>query len=160
MPNQGFGTTFCEFNTKKKLQQEYCAILGFLLHGVLNQEECERFTGEGERLGFEEIRGVRDDYRSCKRITLQSQTLADVLWSRLKGDIKDIVIDNDPHKCHIHGPPFLMKGTWKPIGLNNIFRLCRYLPEGHFAPHFDGHYDRSPSERSLKTCMLYLNGDF
>ncbi|XP_053376226.1 uncharacterized protein LOC123532923 [Mercenaria mercenaria] len=41
-----------------------------------------------------------------------------------------------------------------------IFRLCRYFPEGHFSPHFDGHYDASPSERSLKTFMLYLNGGF
>ena len=41
-----------------------------------------------------------------------------------------------------------------------MFRLCRYLPGGHFAPHFDGHYDKSPSERSLKTLMVYLNGDF
>ena len=41
-----------------------------------------------------------------------------------------------------------------------MFRLCRYLPGGHFAPHFDGHYDKTPSERSLKTLMVYLNGDF
>ena len=41
-----------------------------------------------------------------------------------------------------------------------LFRLCRYFPGGHFAPHFDGHYDKTPSERSLKTLMVYLNGDF
>lgn len=39
----------------------------FLLHNVLTREECETFIREGEKIGFETIRGVRDDYRSCKR---------------------------------------------------------------------------------------------
>lgn len=40
----------------------------FLLHNVLTQEECQDIIEEGEALGFETIRGVRDDYRSCKRL--------------------------------------------------------------------------------------------
>ena len=39
----------------------------FLLHHVLSPEECQQFVSDGEKVGFEEIRGVRDDYRSCKR---------------------------------------------------------------------------------------------
>lgn len=132
----------------------------FLLHNVLTKDECCFFIKEGEKLGFETIRGVRDDYRSCKRITIQSEKLAAILWSRIKPYVKDITIGDNPHEVHIHGHPSLMKGTWKPVGLNCLFRLCRYLPGGHFAPHFDGHYDISPSQRSLKTFMLYLNGDF
>ncbi|KAL4237219.1 hypothetical protein ACF0H5_001937 [Mactra antiquata] len=132
----------------------------FLLRNVLSDKECQLFIDGGEKIGFEIIRGVLDDYRNCKRITIQDQVLADTLWSRIEPYIKDIYIDGDPHGVHVHGPPTVMKGTWKPVGLNNIFRLCRYLPGGHFAPHFDGHYDKSASERSLKTLMLYLNGDF
>ena len=41
-----------------------------------------------------------------------------------------------------------------------MFRLCKYAPGGHFAPHFDGHLDKSPTVRTMKTLMLYLNGDF
>lgn len=41
-----------------------------------------------------------------------------------------------------------------------MFRLCRYLPGGHFAPHFDGPYVQDQNVRSLQTFMLYLNGDF
>jgi hypothetical protein len=41
---------------------------GFLLHNILSDDECRYFIDEGERLGFETIRGVRDDYRSCKRL--------------------------------------------------------------------------------------------
>lgn len=39
----------------------------FLLLGVMTKDECQYFIDEGEKLGFETIRGVRDDYRSCKR---------------------------------------------------------------------------------------------
>lgn len=39
----------------------------FLLRSVLTAEECQSFVQKGEELGFEDIRGVRDDYRSCKR---------------------------------------------------------------------------------------------
>ena len=41
-----------------------------------------------------------------------------------------------------------------------MFRLCRYYPGGHFAPHFDGHFVKNSRERSMKTFMLYLNGGF
>ena len=41
-----------------------------------------------------------------------------------------------------------------------VFRLCRYHPGGHFAPHFDGHFVESSEVRSMKTLMIYLNGDF
>ena len=40
---------------------------GFLLRNVLSPTECQCIIDSGEQLGFEEIRGVRDDYRSCKR---------------------------------------------------------------------------------------------
>lgn len=133
---------------------------GFLLHNILTEEECQDCIQKAEEAGFEAIRGVRDDYRSCTRITLESKALSDVLWSRIKNFVHDISIDGDPHKHHIHGPVSLMKGTWTPVGLNSLFRLCRYLPGGHFAPHFDGHFDKSCSERSLKTFMVYLNGNF
>lgn len=41
-----------------------------------------------------------------------------------------------------------------------IFRLCRYHPGGHFAPHYDGFYAKNSHERSMKTFMLYLNNEF
>lgn len=40
---------------------------GFLLKNVLSPKECKCIIDSGENTGFEVIRGVRDDYRSCKR---------------------------------------------------------------------------------------------
>ena len=39
----------------------------FLLRHVFTPDECQDFVRRGEDIGFEQIRGVRDDYRSCKR---------------------------------------------------------------------------------------------
>ncbi|XP_025104721.1 uncharacterized protein LOC112570498 [Pomacea canaliculata] len=133
---------------------------GFLLHNLLSTSECSHFITEGEKAGFEAIPGVRDDYRSSQRITFDSPALANLLWERIKAWVPVINISGDPHEKHIHGVTFLMQGTWQPLGLNSMFRLCRYLPGGHFAPHFDGHFVRSAQERSLQTFMLYLNGNF
>jgi len=132
----------------------------FLLKNILTEHECQHFIKEGEAVGFGACGFARNDYRSAQRIPFQSSELADLLWERIRGHLKDIVIDGDPHDIHIEGVTSFMKGTWKPKGLNSIFRLCRYFPSGHFAPHNDGYFVKSAQERSLQTFMLYLNGDF
>ena len=43
----------------------------FLLHGVLSGSECGCLIEQGEDQEFDTIRGVRDDYRSCKRYSFQ-----------------------------------------------------------------------------------------
>lgn len=58
------------------------------------------------------------------RITIDSKELSAVLWSRIKPYVHDIKIGDDPHSLHIHGPPSLMKGMWKPVGLNNVSKFC------------------------------------
>lgn len=135
---------------------------GFLLHDVLTGEESSSVIEEGERIGFERLKGANDNYRNQQRITVNSPQLADILWQRVKDFIQPItfVKYEDPKRQHIHGVPFVLYGKWNPVGFNNIFRLCRYFPGGHFAPHFDGFYMKNPNERSMKTFMIYLNDDF
>lgn len=38
-----------------------------------------------------------------------------------------------------------------------VHRLFQYHAGGHFGPHLDGCYERHEDERSMLTCMLYLN---
>ncbi|GFO27456.1 2OGFe(ii) oxygenase family oxidoreductase [Plakobranchus ocellatus] len=127
---------------------------------LLLKKESEHLIGEGERVGFESIGFSRKNYRDSQRISFQSQELASLLWERIKDFVEHIVIDKDPREIHIEGSSLLMQGHWQPTGLNCTFRLCRYYPGGHFAPHNDGFFAISATERSLKTFMLYLNGDF
>lgn len=65
----------------------------------------------------------------CSRITIKSQSLADAVWERIKDYLSNIVVEGDPHKVHIHGAPMLMKGTWKPLGLNNVGTLLLKLEQ-------------------------------
>ncbi|RUS87648.1 hypothetical protein EGW08_004571 [Elysia chlorotica] len=132
----------------------------FLLSSVLTQSESDHFVQEGEKIGFEKIANRGNNYRSSQRISFQNAELALLLWERIKNHVEDIIIEKDPREMHIDGPPVLMQGHWQPIGLNNVFRLCRYFPGDHFAPHNDGFFAVSATERSLKTFMIYLNGNF
>ncbi|XP_070180405.1 uncharacterized protein, partial [Littorina saxatilis] len=133
---------------------------GFLLHHVLSQAECDHFIKEGERVEFDKVKGARDDYREQQRISIESSELSEMLWERIRPWLSDITIEDDPLKQHVHGIKFLMQGTWTPIALNSVWRLGRYQPGGHFAPHFDGYFVRNSKERSLQTFMLYLNEGF
>ncbi|XP_060081640.1 uncharacterized protein LOC132560951 [Ylistrum balloti] len=133
---------------------------GFLLHNILTPTECASIIDGGEKIGFGEIRGAQDNYRSAQRIMIESQSLADLLWTRIQSCLEELDISSDPHSQHIHGIPCVVQGKWVPTGLNKLFRLCRYHPGGHFAPHFDGFYEEDSKHRSMKTLMVYLNGDF
>ena len=64
------------------------------------------------------------------RITLVSDELSQILWSRVHPFLKDIVIDGDPHDHNVHGVPSLLKGRWRPIGLNNV-RKFRFIMSLH-----------------------------
>ncbi|XP_076096070.1 uncharacterized protein LOC143067021 [Mytilus galloprovincialis] len=157
--------SFTPTTSKSEIRKEDIADFGdegFLLYDVLSREESNLIISEGEKIGFERMKGVKDEYRSAQRITLNNPDVAQILWDRIKDYLKPIEFTEtkDPKSQHIHGIPFLLKGKWEPYGLNNIFRLCRYYPGGHFAPHYDGFYAKSSNERSLKTFMLYLNNEF
>jgi len=49
-----------------------------------------------------------------------------LLWQRIKGHLKDIVIDGDPHSIHVEGVTSLMQGTWVPKGLNDVSNNVLY----------------------------------
>ncbi|XP_064602326.1 uncharacterized protein LOC135468167 [Liolophura sinensis] len=133
---------------------------GFLLNNLLTRDECVHIIQEGEKIGFEPIENGRLDYRSSERILLRCPELSELLYKRTEPFLGQVTIDGEPTDYHVQGVKAALQGTWTPIGLNEIWRLCRYYPEGHFAPHFDGHFVRNQRERSLKTFMVYLNADF
>ncbi|XP_064639568.1 uncharacterized protein LOC135495078 [Lineus longissimus] len=133
---------------------------GFLLDNALSQEECKYYIDKAERMGLGPIHEANHSYRNSDRIMVRSPGLSEALFNRIKPYLTDIKICGDPKKKHITGIGFLLQGTWSPVGLNDAFRICRYYPGGHFAPHFDGHFVKDSNERSMVTLMLYLNGGF
>jgi hypothetical protein len=84
--------------------------------------------------------------------------ISEWLWERLKPIIEEINLLPDDYKQI--GLGHRLEGHWKPIGLNDCWRMSKYVPGGHFGPHFDGPYIKDENNRSLKTLNIYLNGDF
>jgi len=138
-------------------------------------------SGDLERVQY------RHDYRCNDRCIFDSRDLADVLWARVRPFAEGLVIGADtddaskqrllsaedtgssqeasrgaeeaPARC----PEELQigygrGGVWKPVGLNECLRFCRYSPGGFFRAHCDASFKRSEEEMSLFTCMFYLDG--
>jgi hypothetical protein len=51
-------------------------------------------------------------------------------------------------------------GVWRPAGLNECLRFCKYNPGDFFRKHCDACFVRSEDEQSWFTTMFYLNGNF
>lgn len=121
----------------------------FLLDYFLSPAECSFLIEKFEAIGFEEApitteKGfvMRKDIRNNLRIMLDDQPLADELWGKLEP----------------FAPRFL--GKFKAVGLNERFRIYKYLPGQQFKMHRDGAFERNIREVSFFTFLVYLNEDY
>ena len=131
----------------------------FLLYNLLSPKECQYFIDACETIGLEELgSSVSKGYRNHTRCVVMGSQISEWLWERIKSSIEEITILANNYKQV--GLGHKLEGEWKPIGLNNCWRMSKYTPGGHFGPHFDGPYIKDTNNRSLKTLNIYLNGDF
>lgn len=121
----------------------------FTVPGVFAAAECADTIAQIERLGFTDAPittavgfVMRPDIRNNTRVMFDDHDLAATLFTRLGGAIP----------ARLHGR--------RAVGVNERFRCYRYEPGQRFAPHYDGAYQRSATERSELTLMVYLNDDF
>ncbi|CZR69187.1 uncharacterized protein PAC_19087 [Phialocephala subalpina] len=113
---------------------------------LLNEQDCNTIISQHKNLIPSNVTPttVRD------REAFDDPALAELLWSRLEsffmgnGEMSGKVKDDDG--CE-----------WEVEGLNERFRLCRYLPGGKFSPHFDGQRFASVDSCSFQTVNIYLN---
>ncbi|HEY4183140.1 MAG TPA: 2OG-Fe(II) oxygenase [Kofleriaceae bacterium] len=82
------------------------------------------------------------DVRNNKRVMFDDVALAARVYERIAQTLP----------TPLHGA--------KPLAANERFRCYRYEPGQRFAPHYDGSFQRSATERSELTLMVYLNDDF
>eukprot|EP00026_Physarum_polycephalum_P012438 Phypoly_transcript_12747.p1 GENE.Phypoly_transcript_12747~~Phypoly_transcript_12747.p1 ORF type:complete len:293 (+),score=57.48 Phypoly_transcript_12747:127-1005(+) len=132
---------------------------GFLLHHVLTPSECQHYMAESDKAGFDELAGYKKNYRNNTRVTAFSHELAATIFARIKEFLPTEVVVDKEHEMEITAE-FGTAGTWKLVGMNECWRMCKYTPGGLFAPHSDGTFVRNRSERSMYTFMIYLNGGF
>lgn len=115
----------------------------------LSPAECAELIARIEREGpaaapITTSRGfeMRPDIRNNERVMFDDGPLAGELFARAKGLV-----------------PERMNGGLEAVAMNERFRCYRYRPGQTFAPHYDGAFAR-PGQRSLLTCVVYLNDDF
>lgn len=142
-----------------------------LLHHALTNCECEYLIEEMDR-DMEQVR-YRQDYRHNERSVFHSLELAELLWKRIEPFASglSLCVDQDtskqrllceeagecPHELRVG---FGKEGVWRPCGLNECLRFCKYNPGDFFRKHCDACFVRSEDEQSMFTCMFYLKGAF
>ena len=121
----------------------------FTVRGFLTPDECAAQIARAEAAGFGDapistFAGpvVDKEVRNNDRVVVDDPALAADLWDRLRPFV----------------PP--ARGSWLAAGLNERLRYYRYDPGQRFDWHFDGYYERSPTEQSALTFMVYLNDGF
>lgn len=121
----------------------------FTVRGFLTPDECAAEIARAEAAGFGDapvntLGGpvVNKRMRNNDRVMVDDPAAAAALWDRLR--------------------PFVPErlGSWQATGLNERLRYYRYDPGQRFHWHFDGYYERSPTEQSALTFMVYLNDGF
>eukprot|EP01087_Luapelamoeba_hula_P006061 TRINITY_DN1620_c2_g1_i1.p1 TRINITY_DN1620_c2_g1~~TRINITY_DN1620_c2_g1_i1.p1 ORF type:complete len:243 (+),score=46.88 TRINITY_DN1620_c2_g1_i1:232-960(+) len=114
----------------------------FLLRHVLTAEECAYIITKSESLGYRKT-DYPQDYRGNTRIIVDDLPLAQLVWERAKPHVPTMWIPRGK--------------VWNAVGLNERWRLCKYIPGQQFGAHHDATFHRSGTERSFFTFMLYLN---
>ncbi|XP_062503075.1 uncharacterized protein LOC134180028 [Corticium candelabrum] len=119
---------------------------GWLLHGCMSKEECQRLIAVCEEVGFQQAKDYCFQYRDRfnDRMMSDDEQLADFLWRRVQAYVPQYETDSNGHQ-------------WRVKGLNRRFRICRYFSGHYFGAHIDGEFYASDREKSFYTCMLYLN---
>jgi prolyl 4-hydroxylase len=121
----------------------------FTVDTLLEPSECQALIRTAEASGFDAApivspAGARIDTntRNNDRHVFDDEALSLDLWLRLQ--------------------PFTpaMLNDRRPIGLNERFRIYRYVPGQKFAWHADAPFHRPSGELSLLTFMVYLNSGY
>lgn len=120
--------------------------VAFTLSGVLSAKECQALIDRTETLGYVGLGDSTDGrMRNNTRCKVLDEQLAQQLWLRVKSYMPaDIKVRSD-------------KRTWRPVGINEMFRFCKYGADQFFRRHCDGNYVESATKMSLLTFMVYLN---
>ena len=118
----------------------------FVVEGFLSPEECEKYIGISEDMGFEDAlvstpqgQVVRKDVRNNERVLCEDHQTAEWLWERAR----DFV-------------PSEFDGRLA-VGVNELLRYYRYDPGQSFNWHQDFPFERDNGEVSCYTFMIYLN---
>jgi len=130
----------------------------FLLRNLLSSAECDDIIRQAECFGMRDT-GYNHQFRVNDRVSVMGEDLGELLFERAQPFLMDVVVP----ECQ--KPPQgvstgMLKGLWKPTGLNPCIRVCKYSPRGFFRAHHGGGFYVGNRHHSMKTFMIYLNDGF
>ena len=119
------------------------------IEGYWSRDQCKAFIEQFEQMGFEEAlvnteSGPRrvEHIRNNQRIIIDDKSLASEMWKELKSSVPNQI------------------GNSTAIGLNERFRVYKYITGQEFKKHRDQSFIRANGEASYYTLMIYLNEGF
>lgn len=114
----------------------------FLMDGLFTRVECLQLIDAAESIGFGRT-SYPKQYRGNLRLITVDQSLSDAVWQRMRGLVPATVQDEG--------------AEWRACGLNECWRLAKYLPGDQFGAHVDACFERDEDERSMFTVNVYMN---
>lgn len=129
----------------------------YLVEKLFTHDECKYLIECAEKIGLDFWDPASVDshpFRRAYTLECNHQALADFIWDRVNHLVlpKVNISEADEHRHEID-----IVGDWVPCGINPRFLFSRYRDGGHFAPHTDGCTIINLNERSLFSCVIYLN---
>lgn len=116
--------------------------------GLLTANESMDIIHAAENVGFGRT-NFKPEYRGNLRLISIDFSLAELLWPRIQEHIPAELTDLDEEG-----------NVWKPLGLNECFRVAKYHPGHKFGGHTDAQYVRNDTEQTAYTVNIYLNENF
>jgi hypothetical protein len=130
---------------------------GYIIYNGFSDEECQYLI---KNIKYDQDVVFTNSNKEVYRKNLRTETdypkLSEKIYNRIKHFLpQKYVIEEDVDEFGTFS-----KGEWEPSYLNPKIRICKYLNEGFFKPHYDGCYVINQHERSFFTLMFYLNEDY
>ena len=94
------------------------------------------------------------DYIGSYRRSLFNENYSNIVWNRIK-NLFDPVYNFNEFSC----VDWDNYNTWKPIGINPLWRFIEYKKSGSLIPHYDAPYIQNDNIRSLFTIVIYLTNN-
>lgn len=113
-----------------------------IVEKLFSSSECMRLIDAAEAIGFGKTNYPKQ-YRGNLRLITVDQSLAETVWLRLR-PLVPLSIEFEGH-------------TWHACGLNECWRLAKYLPGDRFGKHCDAWFERNERECSFYTVNVYMN---
>lgn len=117
-----------------------------LISSLFTESECRILIDEAEKHGFGTTNYPKD-YRGNLRLTAIDPALAAAVWERIQTFL--------PARLQENGREY------EAVGLNDHWRLAKYLPGDQFSDHVDATFTHPTTQhKTMFTVNIYMNGGF